>query len=51
MGGNRQAGGNRLQDGPSRWRALYLARHALLYLAIQRWAFEWDARWWAVSDE
>ena len=32
--------------------ALYLLRHALLYFALERWAFEWDARWWAVeSDE
>lgn len=30
---------------------LYLGRHALLYLAIQRWAFEWDSRWWAVEAE
>jgi hypothetical protein len=30
---------------------LYLVRHAVLYLAIQRWAFEWDARWWAVESE
>lgn len=28
---------------------LYAARHALLYLALQRWAFEWDSRWWAVE--
>jgi len=30
---------------------LYLARHALLYLALQRWAFEWDSRWWAVEAD
>ena len=29
---------------------LYLARHALLYLALQRWAFQWDGRWWAVES-
>ena len=31
--------------------ALYLARHALLYLALQRWAFQWDSRWWAVESD
>ena len=33
--------------------ALYMLRHAILYLALERWVFEWDARWWAVesSDE
>ena len=30
---------------------LYLGRHALLYLALQRWAFEWDSRWWAVEAD
>ena len=30
---------------------LYLGRHALLYLALQRWAFQWDARWWAVESD
>lgn len=31
---------------------LYMFRHAVLYFALERWAFEWDARWWAVeSDE
>ena len=29
---------------------LYLGRHALLYLALERWAFQWDARWWAVTS-
>ena len=31
--------------------ALYLGRHALLYLAIQRWVFEWDSRWWAKGSQ
>ena len=30
--------------------ALYLGRHAVIYLALQRWAFQWDARWWAVES-
>lgn len=30
---------------------LYAARHAAIYLALQRWAFEWDARWWTVEGE
>ena len=34
-------------------RGLYMLKHAILYLALERWVFEWDARWWAVesSDE
>ena len=31
--------------------ALYVARHALLYLALQRWAFEYSSRWWAVEAD
>ena len=31
--------------------ALYLLRHAALYLALSRWAFEWDSRWWAVEGD
>ena len=31
--------------------ALYMLRHALLYFALERWAFEWDARWWAVESD
>ena len=30
--------------------ALYLGRHALIYFALQRWAFQWDGRWWAVES-
>ena len=30
---------------------LYLARHALLYVSLQRWIFQWDARWWAVESD
>lgn len=30
--------------------ALYFGRHALLYLALERWAFQWDSRWWAVES-
>lgn len=30
--------------------ALYLVRHALLYLALSRWAFQPDSRWWAVES-
>ena len=29
---------------------LYFGRHALLYLALERWAFQWDSRWWAVES-
>ena len=29
---------------------LYLGRHALIYFALQRWAFQWDGRWWAVES-
>ena len=29
---------------------LYVGRHALLYLALERWAFQWDSRWWAVES-
>eukprot|EP00327_Prymnesium_parvum_P038536 CAMPEP_0195634038 /NCGR_PEP_ID=MMETSP0815-20121206/22476_1 /TAXON_ID=97485 /ORGANISM="Prymnesium parvum, Strain Texoma1" /LENGTH=60 /DNA_ID=CAMNT_0040775761 /DNA_START=52 /DNA_END=234 /DNA_ORIENTATION=+ len=25
---------------------LYAIRHSVLYLAISRWAFEWDRRWY-----
>ena len=24
----------------------YAARHSVLYLALSRWAFEWDRRWY-----
>ena len=31
--------------------ALYIARHALLYVALRRYAFEWDSRWWVVEAD
>jgi len=31
--------------------ALYIARHALFYVALRRYAFEWDSRWWAVEAD
>ena len=29
---------------------LYFGRHAVLYLALQRWTFQWDSRWWAAES-
>ena len=30
---------------------LYAFRHSLLYLALSRWAFEWDRRWYNEAGE
>ncbi len=37
---------DRILDG-----VLYIGRHALLYLALQRWAFDFESRWWAVDAD
>ena len=30
--------------------SLYLVRHGLIYLAISRWAFDWERRWYLGDD-
>ena len=30
---------------------LYAVRHSVLYLALSRWAFEWDRRWYNEAGE